>query len=177
MSAPTLAPLTPHPGKFHSPDSDGKEEYNAITFLPTFQYCIQGLNSEHLQLKIHVVTTWSWAQAKPYSTLLVPIFMAYSRSCMTEAKNDIQIFLSHAFPDSPDLFLIPAIALKNNEERKPTHREDPLPWAIMVENLKKEEAEILIFYQIWLSKKHPFLPTPLPPSSPPGLGTTTSTPI
>ena len=136
--------------------------YNALNIPESFKYRVQGLNSEHLHLKIHAVTTCSWSQAKLFSALLVPIFMAYSRNCMTEAKNDIQIFLSQAFPESPNLALIPAVALENTDERKPGHtgREDPLPWAIMVENLQKTDLETILYHQFWLSSKISFAAHP-----------------
>ena len=53
--------------------------------------------------------------------------MDFKMEMVAEAKNDIQIILNHAFPESLDLSLILAVALKNAEERKLTHREDPQP--------------------------------------------------
>src|SRR5258707_9718609 len=86
--------------------------------------------------------------------------MAYLRHRMMEAKNDIQILLSRAFPNSPNLTLIPAIAQEPSDERKPSFKEDPLPWAIMVENLHKSDAKTLLYYQVWLSKKISFAAHP-----------------
>ncbi len=79
---------------------------------------------------------------------------------MTEVKNDIQIFLTRAFPASPDLSLIPAVTLENTDERKQNHKEDPLPWTIMVENLWKQDTQTLLFHQFWLSKKISFAAHP-----------------
>src|SRR5260370_27567620 len=76
---------------------------------------------------------------------------------MMEAKNGIQVFLSWAFPESSDFSLIPAVTLENTEEIKLSHKADLCPWAILVENLwKEEDVETLLFYQIWLSKKISF---------------------
>src|SRR5258708_38148434 len=62
---PPPTSLVPHPGEVHHPKGDEKEMYNALNILESFKYHIQGLNSEHLCLKIHTVTTCSWSQAKP----------------------------------------------------------------------------------------------------------------
>src|SRR5258708_10181012 len=79
---------------------------------------------------------------------------------MTEARNDIQIFLSRACRASPDRTLIPAVALENTDERRQNHKEAPLPWAIMVENIQKQDAHTLLHYQFWLSKKIAFTAHP-----------------
>src|SRR5258708_1109485 len=154
------SPFLPNLGEVHKPEGDEKEAYNVLMIPKSFKYHIQGLNTKHLRLRTHVVTIHSWSQARPFSALLIPIFMAYSRHKMTEAKNDIQILLFRVFPNSPNLTLIPAVAQELTDERKSNYKDDHLPWAIMVENLCKTDAKTLLFYQVWLSKKISFVAHP-----------------
>ncbi|KAF8337108.1 uncharacterized protein EI90DRAFT_3014045 [Cantharellus anzutake] len=96
-----------------------------------------------------------WAIAKDSgltcAIIIIPIFMAFSRAKMGEAKDYATTFISRAFLALANT-LCTILAANEIEECG----DDPLPWGIMIKGLTYQDAATLLHHQLWFSKTFSF---------------------
>ncbi|KAF8342117.1 uncharacterized protein EI90DRAFT_3011660 [Cantharellus anzutake] len=130
-------PATPAPGLVETPNNT-MTDFNVHPLPEGFDHQILGLNSMHLHLNVLKGAIDAWEDTINCAIIIIPIFMAFSRAKMGEAKDYATTFISCAFLASANTLCTIPVANEIEE-----CSDDPLPWGIMIEGLTYQDAAIL----------------------------------